>query len=145
MERGELEGVCQTIQSFRQARPGWFENGKAFVVFITERARVPEIDAPSIFEFTTTDEQREIISYYNSSAELGRPIMLPPDVPPARVKMLREAFMETMKDPEFLHDAKQLNYTVTARSGEVLAAIIEGTMKTPPHLSEKTAKLTGAP
>lgn len=145
MERGELEGVCQTIQSFRQARPGWFENGRAFVVFITERERVPGIDAPSIFEFTTTDEQREIISYYNSSAELGRPIMLPPDVPPARVKMLREAFMETMKDPEFLHDAKQLNYTVTARSGEVLAAIIEGTMKTPPHLIEKTAKLTGAP
>jgi hypothetical protein len=53
--------------------------------------------------------------------------------------------METMKDPEFLQDAKQLNYTVTARSGETLAAIIEGTMKTPPNLIEKTAKLTGAP
>jgi hypothetical protein len=111
----------------------------------SERERVAGIDAPSIFEFTTTDEQREIISYYNSSAELGRPIMLPPDVPPARVKLLRDSFMETMKDPEFLHDAKQLNYTITPRSGEALAAVIEGTMTTPAHLIEKTAKLTGAP
>jgi len=145
MERGELEGVCQTIQSFRQARPGWFETGKAYVVFITERERVLGINAPSIFEFTTTDEQREILSYYNSSAELGRPIMLPPDVPPARVKMLRDAFMATMKDPEFLFDAGQLNYTITPRSGEALAAIIEGTMRTSPQIIEKTAKLTGAP
>lgn len=145
MERGELEGVCQTIQSFRQARPGWFETGKAYVVFITERERVAGINAPSIFEFTTTDEQREILSYYNSSAELGRPIMLPPDVPPTRVNMLRDAFMATMKDPEFLNDAGQLNYTITPRSGEALAAIIEGTMRTSSQIIEKTAKLTGAP
>jgi len=145
MERGELEAVCQTIQSFRQARPGWLESGKAFVVFITERERVAGLDAPSIFEFTTTDEQRDIIAYYNSSAELGRPIMLPPDVPKARVKMLRDAFMETMQNPEFLKEAKQLNYTVSPRSGEVLAGIIEATMKTTPQLIEKTAKLTGAP
>jgi tripartite-type tricarboxylate transporter receptor subunit TctC len=145
MERGELEAVCQTIQSFRQARPGWLESGKAFVVFITEHQRVAGLDAPSIFEFTTTDEQRDIIAYYNSSAELGRPIMLPPDVPKARVKMLRDAFMETMQNPEFLKEAKQLNYTVSPRSGEVLAGIIEATMKTTPQLIEKTAKLTGAP
>ena len=145
MERGELEGVCQTIQSFRQARPGWFETGKAYVVFITERERVAGINAPSIFEFTTTDEQREILSYYNSSAELGRPIMLPPDVPPTRVNMLRDAFMATMKDPEFLNDAGQLNYTITPRSGEALAAIIEGTMRTSSQIIEKTAKLSGAP
>lgn len=145
MERGELEGVCQTIQSFRQSRPGWFETGKAFVVFTTEPQRVAGINAPSIYEFAKTDEQRAILSYYNSSAELGRPVMLPPGVPPARVKLLREAFMATMKDPEFLADARQLNYTITPRSGEELARMIEKDMRTPAEIIEKTAKLTSAP
>jgi tripartite-type tricarboxylate transporter receptor subunit TctC len=145
MERGELEGVCQTIQSFRQSRPGWLETGKAFVVFTTEHERVAGINAPSIYEFAKTDEQRAILSYYNSSAELGRPVMLPPGVPLARVKVLRDAFMATMKDPEFLADARQLNYTITPRSGDELARMIEKDMRTPLEIIEKTAKLTSAP
>ena len=144
MERGELEGVCQSLQSFRQSRPGWLESGKAYVVFTTERERVAGVKAPSIFEFAKTDEERAILAYYNSSGELGRPVMLPPDVPPERVKMLREAFMATMKDPEFLQDARQLNYHITPRSGEALAAMIEADMRTPAHIIEKTAKLTSA-
>ncbi len=145
MERGELEGVCQTIQSFRQARPGWLENGRAFVVFTTERERLADVNAPSIYEFAKTDEQRTILAYYNSSAELGRPVMLPPGVPEARVKLLRQAFMATMNDPDFLAEARQLNYKITPRSGEALAAMIEADMRTPPDIIEKTAKLTSTP
>ena len=61
------------------------------------------------------------------------------------VKMLREAFMATMKDPDFLADARQLNYTITPRSGEDLARMIDKDMRTPAEVIEKTAKLTSAP
>jgi tripartite-type tricarboxylate transporter receptor subunit TctC len=145
MERGEVEGVCQTIQSFNLFRPGWIQSGHARVLFTTEEERVPGVDAPSIMEFAKTDEQRAILRYYNSGAELGRPIMLPPDVPKDRVQMLRRAFDRTMQDPEFLKEAAKSKYVITPRTGEKLAEIIERQMSTSPAIIEKTAELTLKP
>ena len=39
------------------------------------------------------------------TGELGRPFLTSPDVPAERVKALRDAFDNTMKDPDFLADA----------------------------------------
>src|SRR5262249_20565997 len=107
--------------------------------------RVPGVDAPSIMEFAKTDEQRAILRYYNSGAELGRPIMLPPDVPKERVQMLRRAFDRTMQDPEFLREAAASKYVITPRSGEKIAEIIDRRMATTPEIIEKAADLTLKP
>jgi tripartite-type tricarboxylate transporter receptor subunit TctC len=52
------------------------------------------------------------------SQDLDRPVLAPPGVPPERVKVLRNAFNATMKDPAFLADIKKLRLTLDWVSGE---------------------------
>ncbi len=101
METGELDGMCSTVQSFRNFRPDWIKSGVARVLFTLEREPVPWTGAPTIYEFTKTDEQRQTLEYFSSSIEYGRPMLLPPEVPVERVRMLRRAFEATVNDPQF--------------------------------------------
>jgi len=82
MERGELDGICQTVQSFEITRPGWLKSGTAHALFTLEQEPVAGLGAPTIYPFVKTDEQRQILDFLSSSIELGRPIMLPPGVAP---------------------------------------------------------------
>src|SRR4029077_8436657 len=57
MERGELDGICQTVQSFRIPRPDWLRSGAARALFTLEQEPVAGLDAPTIYRFVRTDEQ----------------------------------------------------------------------------------------
>ncbi|MGE5537412.1 MAG: Bug family tripartite tricarboxylate transporter substrate binding protein [Gemmatimonas sp.] len=142
MERGEVHGICQTVNALRTSRPGWIESGRLRVLFNVERDPVPALGAPSVYEFAKTDEQRQILDFYSSSVELGRPMVAPPDVPADRVAALRRAFDATMTDPAFLDEARRLGVEINARSGERLAAIVADLMKTPLAVTEKTEAMT---
>jgi hypothetical protein len=142
MENGELGGICQTVQSFARERQDLFKSGAAHVLFTLEHDPVPGFNAPTIYKFAKTDEQRKILDFYSSTIELGRPIMLPPGVPQERVTMARKAFEDTINDPAFRAEADKLGLDVTLRTGQQLANIIKATQKTPQDIIDKTSKLT---
>ena len=85
---------------------------------------VPWTGAPTIYQFVKTDEQRQMLEYFSSSIEYGRPLLLPPEVPAARVRMLRRAFEATVNDPQFRDEAHKLGFEITLRTGEQLEALI---------------------
>jgi tripartite-type tricarboxylate transporter receptor subunit TctC len=145
MESGELDGMCSTVQSFRNFRPDWIKSGTARVLFTLEREAVPWTGAPTIYQFTKTDEQRRILEYFSSSIEYGRPVMLPPGVPVERVQMLRRAFEATVNDPVFREEAKRLGFEVTLRTGEQLEALIRAAKEAPPELVERITKIIQSP
>lgn len=142
LERGEVQGICQSLTSIRGARPDWFESGKLKVLFNTERHPVPGLNAPSVFDFVKTEEQRKILSLYSSSVEFGRPIVAPPNVPAERVAALRQALADTLKDPELLDEAKRQGMEMTYVSGEELEKLIADLMSTPPEIVEKMREMT---
>jgi tripartite-type tricarboxylate transporter receptor subunit TctC len=55
---------------------------------------------------------------------VGRPILTAPDVPVDRVKALRKAFDDTLKDPRFVAAAKQTNMHINPMGGEELQRIV---------------------
>ncbi|HWG04357.1 MAG TPA: hypothetical protein VG271_05020, partial [Beijerinckiaceae bacterium] len=63
--------------------------------------------------------------------DYGRPFMTPPDVPADRVAALREAFLLTMKDPDFLDDAKKLNFDIDPVSWQELTELTTRLYSTP--------------
>lgn len=143
MESGEIDGVCQTVQSFMRERHEWFKSGAAKVLFTMERKPVEGLSAPTVYEFAKTDEQQRILDYFSSSIELGRPMLLPPGVPAARVTLIRRAFDATMNDPDLLKEANRLGLDVTLRTGEELEEFIRSAAGASKDIIEKTAKLTG--
>jgi tripartite-type tricarboxylate transporter receptor subunit TctC len=141
MERGELEGVCQTVQSFSRAKPDWLKDGTARVLFTAERDPVPGIDAPSVFQFAKTDEQRAILAFVASTLELGRPYMLPPEVPANVVQAMRRAFDATVNDPAFRQEAVKIGVVITHQTGEQIQERVLQASRTPPEIIARANEL----
>jgi len=64
-----------------------------------------------------------------------------PGVPPARLEILRRAFDATMKDPEFLAEARKMLLDSDPTTGEETQKIIAKLYQTPPEVVERAKKL----
>jgi tripartite-type tricarboxylate transporter receptor subunit TctC len=143
IERGEVQGICQTVSGINSSHPGWLKDGKLVVLFNLERKPIPEYKAPSIFSFAKTTEQRQILAFYSSNTELGRPIAAPPGVPADRLTALRRAFDATMKDPAFMAEANKQGFEINALTGEELTERVVELGNTPAAIVDRTEALLG--
>lgn len=143
VERGEVDGICSTIEGIEGARVGWVEEGKLRVLFNTERDPIPELHAPSIFEFAKTGEQRQILGFYSSTVEFGVPFVAPPGVPADRIEALRRALDAVVKDPEFRNEVARARMKTNPVTGEDLVLRMQELMATPPHLIKQASELLG--
>jgi len=141
MERGEVEGLCQTVTAIRSGRPGWIESGRLRILFNMERTPLPYGGAPSIYSFAKTEEQRRIIALYASSIELGRPMVAPPAVPVERVEALRRAFQATTADPAFRAEAEKQKLEVNVVHGAQIATLVGDLMATPPETIKRMQEM----
>jgi tripartite-type tricarboxylate transporter receptor subunit TctC len=142
MERGEVEGLCQTTTAFMGAAQRLLDDGTFRILFTTEREPVPELKVPTVFAYAKTEEQRMILEIHSASLELGRPILAPPNVPADRVAALRRAFDAAMQDPATREEAKQMKLIVEERTGEAIAAAIRTVAELPAELIAKAARMT---
>ena len=141
IERGEVDGLCESWDSANGKRPEFFKNGTFKVLFQAGPHVEAEIKAPSIFSLAKTPEQKQALEYLYAGQGIGRPFVAPPELPAARVKMLRDAFAATMKDPEFRADAKKTKLDVNPTDGAGLEALIKRIYATPKHLVAQVAAL----
>jgi tripartite-type tricarboxylate transporter receptor subunit TctC len=132
MERGEIEGLFNIWEGMKSLNADWLRDGKINLVvqFVTHRH--PELpNVPAIIEAARTDGQRDVIRLFLSTAEVGRTILMPPDVPTDRVEAVRVAFAAMLKDPDFLADAKAQKMELTPMLGADLQRLNEDTFKAP--------------
>jgi tripartite-type tricarboxylate transporter receptor subunit TctC len=69
--------------------------------------------------------------------------MGPPAVPPERAKILRQAFLKALSDPELLAIAEKQRLEIEPTSGEELEALAKEVMTQPPEVIERMKKLLG--
>jgi tripartite-type tricarboxylate transporter receptor subunit TctC len=144
MARREVDGIVQSVGAPEGARRQWIESGQMRVLFSMEHDPVPGLDAPTIFEFTKTEEQRQVLIFFSSSMELGRPFMAPPGVPAERVAGLRRAFDATVKDPAFLQEAAGMGFEVMPQNGERIAALVAAVMATPKSIVDEAQRASAS-
>jgi hypothetical protein len=53
------------------------------------------------------------------------------------VQILRQAFLQTVKDPDFLNDAAKANLEIVPATGEEIDKAIQNLFKTPPAVVAK--------
>jgi tripartite-type tricarboxylate transporter receptor subunit TctC len=142
MERGEVEGLCgyswSTIKSKNQP---WLNEKKVNIIVQAALRKEADIaDVPLALDLAKTEEQRQILKVILTSQEIARPFAAPPDVPADRAAALRAAFDTTMKDAEFLAEAKKLNLDVNPLDGKTITNLLVELYATPKAVLEKAAQ-----
>ncbi len=76
---------------------------------------------------------------------VARPLVAPPDIPKDRVATLRDAFMATGKDPDFMSDAEKSKLDIGLSSGADVDQVVAHIVKTPPALADKLSAAIAPP
>ena len=128
MERGEVEARNNTWSSWKATKPDWLKEKKISVI-AQAGPRAADLDAPSVEELARNAEDRLLIELVVSGTQLGRPFATNA-APAERVAALRAAFAATMKDPEFLAEAKS-GFEVDPVLGDKMQDIVRKVLATP--------------
>jgi len=126
MSRGENDGNASPFwSSLKAGFPQWLEEKKVKPL-VYYGTRNSEIDAPYALDLLQDPEKRAVMEIAQSGLEMGRPIVAPPGVDPAKVDVLRKALDAVFRDPEYVAECQKqrLNCT-TPSSAAGLQAIIE--------------------
>ena len=124
------------------AHPDWVRDGKINFLFQTGTKDIP--GAPPMVrlrEKVTDPVDKQALEFLLAREPLGRPFLAPPGVPPERVKILREAFLATLRDPAFLEDAERTKTEVNPVSGEEVDAILSAAVNSPPAVIDRVKKI----
>ena len=76
---------------------------------------------------------------------IARPLAAPPGVPEDRVDILRRAFDETMKDPDFLAEAAKLNAEIDPLTGRQVQDVVIQVLNTPKNVIKQIQATLGLP
>jgi tripartite-type tricarboxylate transporter receptor subunit TctC len=147
MRHGEIDGRANsTWASIKQTLGNEFNSGKVNVLIQMGLRKEAELaDVPLLSDLVAGDPNKAAIARFMSlSVSAARPLAAPPGVPDERVAILRRAFDETMKDPEFLADARAHRSEIDPMSGEETQAVVMAFLATPkPIIADLKAALGG--
>jgi tripartite-type tricarboxylate transporter receptor subunit TctC len=136
MERNEVQGICLAFDSLQ--RQTLAREGKINILFQAALKPDPRLkNIPVGTDLARSEDDRLALQLFFARVALGRPFVAP------RVTTLRTAFDDTMKDPEFLADAKKQDLSVDAITGQELAGIIANVYKTPQEVVKRTSEALG--
>ncbi|HEU0071943.1 MAG TPA: tripartite tricarboxylate transporter substrate-binding protein [Alphaproteobacteria bacterium] len=143
MERGEVDGALTSWNTMKTARAAWLKEKKAslLVQYVLERS--PEIpDVPAVVEFGRTPEEKQVLATYASGGDIGRAFNTTPGVPAERLKALRAAFDDMVKnDKELLADIERMKLDFFPMEGEKLQALVSNTVSVPPNVVKRMQEL----
>jgi tripartite-type tricarboxylate transporter receptor subunit TctC len=147
MERGEVGGRgSNSWRSYQTTHPEWIRDGKILVLVQVGIRKHPQLpDVPLLTELAQNDEDRALLDFISADVGIARAVVTTPDTPPERVEALRRAFDATMKDPQFLAEAAQMQIDVLPLSGEEAQKIADSIVNTPPAVVDRMKALLDIP
>jgi tripartite-type tricarboxylate transporter receptor subunit TctC len=140
MERGEVDGRCGwSWSSIKITRSDWLKDKRINLVLqmaLQKSAELP--DVPLVMDAARNDRERQILRLMLARQAMGWPFIAPPDLPAERAQVLRQAFDDTMRDPEFLAEAKQRLLDVNPMRGVDIGKLITELYQTPSEVIAAT-------
>jgi tripartite-type tricarboxylate transporter receptor subunit TctC len=146
MEQREIDGRCGWSWSgVKSTKPAWIAERQINLLVqlgLQKSAELPNV--PLIIDQATNDDQRQILKLVFSRQEFAWPFAAPPDIPDDRKQALRDAFAATLKDPEFLEDAKKIQIDVNPVSAAAVEKLIDDLYQTPEAVTAKLRNILNA-
>jgi tripartite-type tricarboxylate transporter receptor subunit TctC len=129
LERGEIEGrIGWSWSSLKFTSMEWLQSGKITLLMQMGLQKNPEIpgDVPLVMDLVKTEKDKAALKIVFANQSMGRPYVMPPGVPAARVAEVQRAFVAMMKDPAFLADAAKRRIEISdPKSGEEIETLLK--------------------
>lgn len=144
MEKGEIDGWVWVWPTIAQKRPQWLKDNTIRVIAQVGLNRLPELpDTPLMQELATSEDDKALLRFMASKVEIGRHHSSPPGFPKAQLAALRTAYMETLKDADFLAEAKKRSLDLAPLHGADLQKVIDGIIDAPDAIVARMKKVLG--
>lgn len=140
---GEVQGICNAWESFKSTWRTELDSGEVVLVLQAISRPHPEVpNVPLAIDYAKTEEARKMIrAVVHTVGPTVRPYVLPPATPKERVEILRRAFMNTMKDPEFLADTQKAKLDINPLDGATLEKNVREVFTLDPALIPKLKEI----
>jgi tripartite-type tricarboxylate transporter receptor subunit TctC len=138
LQRGEAEAAYSSVSTIQTLWSHWL-TAKLINIFMQAMPeRHPDLpEVPAVVEFGKSAQDKAVLSFFAAGGTVGRSVVAPPGVPAERLEVLRGAFQETMKDQQFLAEARQMRLDVEPLAGEDLRKINERIVSISPAERER--------
>ncbi len=142
-ESGEVDGVCNAWESFKSTWRKQLDAGDVVIILQATLKSHPELShVPVAFDYLKTEEARKLFQVVTRvHGPTTRPFFLPPGTPKERVLILRKAYMDTMKDPALLAEAKNAKLDLNPDDGAALERNVKGIFDIEPALATKLKEI----
>ena len=148
VERGEI--VCRGMDIpphfGREPFESWHKKGFDRHILQGGPKRDPRLaDTPTLFElmdqYKSPDIMRRVTRSILASGDFGRPMVIGPNTPADRVKILRESYAQAMRDPGLIDEAKKGQMDMEYTSGEELQHLMKEIMNQSPDVIDRVKKV----
>jgi len=136
IQRGEVEGRAIGMSSIQTGLGDFLREGKLrFLVQFGHEQRWKVLpDVPTARELATNADDKALLELAELPFLMARPFLAPPGVPEAQASILKKAFMDANRDPDYLREAAQMKIDISPLSGDEIAKIVTRIAKTPPDV-----------
>ncbi len=140
---GEVQGVSNSWESTKSTWRKEIDSGDMRIILQATLKSHPDFaKLPVAYEMAKGDEAKRLIAtVLRVHGPTVRPYALPPLTPKDRLQILRKSFMDTMKDPEFLAEAKKANLDINPEDGATLESNVKEILKLEPVLIAKLKEI----
>jgi len=122
VESGEVDGYCGSWQTVETVWRSAYESGKIRAILQASLEPYSQYkDVPLAISYAKTDLARQLITVADSAHGAQFPYTVPPGLPKDRLELLQRAFVDTLKDPELLAEAKKSKLDIEVIDGPTIA------------------------
>ena len=145
MERGEVHGQSSSLQYWAFSRPNWLEEGRlVHLLYVGPRSPLAVPDVPYLRDMVSTEHERTLVDFIEIGSNLGWPLFAPPEVPVARVEILRAAFSRLMTDTAFEEAVENtLRARLNPSVGEEMTEFVDRALDTPHETVSEVKAILG--
>jgi tripartite-type tricarboxylate transporter receptor subunit TctC len=145
MMRGETDALGgMSWEAIETNHQDWLTEKKIRVLYAQGAHRIADLpNDPGLLDLAVDERSRHILGLLGSVPDIGRTIVAEPNIPPERAQALREAFMATMQDPQFIAEMKARHLNIEPMNGEDLQKMVASFVATPRELVDQAKRYIG--
>ena len=142
-DSGELGGACWAWESIRATWTKALQSGEVIPILQVTPKKQPDLQhVPLALDLAKTEDAKQIIRAGGiAPSAVTRVYVTTPKTPKDRIDILRKAFANTLKDPEFLLEAKKGGLEVNPLDGDEVKKVVDSLFALNPQTVAKLASI----